>query len=187
MSLVVDIDLLSSPSSSSFSSKSSEELDVTVNARRLFNSCLDEETIDREDDQLFLSLINSQLGGWPILKSSSWNETTFNLSDVLLRLHQHGSSMLFASDTYISPTNSSTVSIIVRSPNRKDDEEENDANHLAWSKWSGSAGSQLLSRWNRNHSSISHLYQRLRSGIQQRHTRRSIRGHGDLSVRKENC
>ena len=104
--------LLSTPSLNTTS-----ELKAIVNIRRLYNSCIDENAIETNGINVILSLINEEFGGWPILQGSTWNNSTFNLSRLLLKLclySDYSSSVIFKAGTQIDATNSSLQNIRVR-------------------------------------------------------------------------
>jgi len=61
------IDLLSSTPTNE-----TEELRCVMNARLLYDTCINETKIETDGIEPVLSLIN-ELGGWPILQGSSWN------------------------------------------------------------------------------------------------------------------
>jgi hypothetical protein len=84
-----------------------------INARRLYTSCIDEYAIEKEGVDAILSLINVEFGGWPILQGSTWNESTFNLSDLWFKLSQYNSFIFYYVETTISKKNTSTYHIQV--------------------------------------------------------------------------
>ncbi|UJR17718.1 hypothetical protein I4U23_004616 [Adineta vaga] len=47
------------------------ELKATINARRMYTSCVNEDVIEVEDVDVILTFINRELGGWPILQGST--------------------------------------------------------------------------------------------------------------------
>jgi hypothetical protein len=103
------IDLLStSPSNDT------KELDAIVQSRRLYNSCIDENQIEIDGVDAILSLVNTELGGWPILQGSKWDSSTFNFSQLSLQLTEYGSSIVYAAWTQPDPQNSSIYTIAVR-------------------------------------------------------------------------
>ncbi|CAF4027283.1 unnamed protein product, partial [Rotaria sp. Silwood1] len=67
-----------------------------MNARILYSSCINETNIEKEGIDPVLLLINTQFGGWPILQASSWNSSTFNLINLLLKLHQYNNNFIFS-------------------------------------------------------------------------------------------
>ncbi|CAF3760157.1 unnamed protein product [Rotaria sp. Silwood1] len=66
-----------------------------MNARRMYASCVDEDGIEAEGIDTILSFVNTELGGWPILQGSTWNNATFNFSRILLKLNEYWSSFDF--------------------------------------------------------------------------------------------
>ncbi|CAF1105914.1 unnamed protein product, partial [Rotaria sordida] len=105
------IDILSSTSSSS--STNIDQSHAIINARRLYASCIDEETVEAEDTDVLLSFINIQLGGWPILQGSRWNNSTFNISNQLLKLFEYGHQFIFSVGTIGDDQNSSANIIAI--------------------------------------------------------------------------
>jgi hypothetical protein len=85
-----------------------------TNARRLYTSCIDENAIETEGVDAILSFINTELGGWPILQGSTWNESTFDFARLMLKLSQHNNFILYTVKTDIDEKNSSVRSIQVR-------------------------------------------------------------------------
>ncbi len=104
------VDLLStSPSNDT------KELDAIVQSRRLYNSCVDENQIETDGVDAILSLVNTELGGWPILQGSTWDSSTFNFSHLLLQLNEYNNYIIYKAGTEIDDKNSSITSIRVRS------------------------------------------------------------------------
>jgi predicted metalloendopeptidase len=89
------------------------ELNSTLNARRMYASCINEEAIETENINVILPFINTELGGWPILQGSEWDSSTFNLSRRLLKLTEYSNSVIFNAGTQIDQQNSSLRSIRV--------------------------------------------------------------------------
>ncbi|UJR10830.1 hypothetical protein I4U23_015017 [Adineta vaga] len=102
------IDLLSTTSNNE-----ADELHCVTNARRLYSSCVDEATIENEGIHPILSLINTEFGGWPILQGESWNNATFNLSKLLLKLRQYNYNFIYRINTDTDEKNSSISDISV--------------------------------------------------------------------------
>jgi hypothetical protein len=103
------IDLLSSTPANE-----TEELTCVMNARLLYDTCINETKIETDGIEPVLSLIN-ELGGWPILQGSSWNSTTYNLSNLLFRLRQYNYNIIFRINTDVDEKNSSETDIVVSS------------------------------------------------------------------------
>ncbi|CAF3828395.1 unnamed protein product [Rotaria sp. Silwood1] len=82
-------------------------LQSVINARRFYETCINETVIESESINVILSIVND-LGGWPILQGSSWNETSFNLTNLLIRLREYGYNMIFGFGTSNDDKNSST-------------------------------------------------------------------------------
>lgn len=102
-------DLLSSSlTNETFESK------AILNARRLYASCINEDVIEAEGTDIILSFVNKELGGWPILQGSQWNNITFNFPRVLLKLSEYLNSVFYTIVTRVDEKNSSLVGILVR-------------------------------------------------------------------------
>ncbi|CAF2099472.1 unnamed protein product [Rotaria magnacalcarata] len=100
------VDLLSSPPSSG-----TVEPTAVKNARNLYQSCIDEAGIESEGVESILGLIKTQFGGWPILEGPSWDNSTFNLMDVLLNLRKYSNSIFYRVGTSIDEKNSTNYDI----------------------------------------------------------------------------
>lgn len=101
------IELLSTPPNSE------EELPAIVNSRRLYNSCLDEDQIEREGITPILTLINNEFGGWPILQDSQWNSSAFDFTRLLLKLNEYNHFPLYVIASHTNEKNSSINGIRV--------------------------------------------------------------------------
>ncbi|CAF4155885.1 unnamed protein product, partial [Adineta steineri] len=101
------IDLLST------STNESIQLNSVINAQHLYNSCIHEEAIEKDGIDGILSVIHTQFNGWPIIEQSNWNESTYNLLDVSVKLSQYNSFPLFYTLTYNDDENSSAQCIYI--------------------------------------------------------------------------
>ena len=110
---VIDYSLSADLLSLSPSNGTAEPKAIT-NARRLYASCVNEEAIEAEGVDAILSFINTELGGWPILQGSTWNNSTFNFSRLLLKLNQNKDFAIYNVHTKLDEKNSSVPSIRVR-------------------------------------------------------------------------
>jgi hypothetical protein len=90
-----------------------DELKCVMNARLLYDSCVNEEQIETQGIEPVLSLINTDFGGWPILQGSSWNSSMFNLSNLLLKLRQYNYNIIYKINTDTDEKNSSITNIVV--------------------------------------------------------------------------
>ncbi|CAF4214582.1 unnamed protein product, partial [Rotaria sp. Silwood2] len=88
------IDLLSSPPVNNVN-----EPKAVLNARRFYNSCIDEDEVEANGVDTILSLINTEFGGWPILQGSSWNSAKFDLPNLLFQLRKYYSNTIYRIDT----------------------------------------------------------------------------------------
>lgn len=105
-SLIVDL------LSSSITNQTIESNSI-INARILYSSCMNEDAIESEGVDRLISFINTELGGWPILQGLSWDESTFNLTRLLIKLNQYRIFIFFNVLTYIDENNSLAYSIYV--------------------------------------------------------------------------
>ncbi|CAF3327999.1 unnamed protein product [Rotaria sp. Silwood2] len=87
---------------------------AVINARNLYKSCINETNIEIDDVELVLSIINTELGGWPILQGVSWNVSTFNLSNFLLKLRKYDNEIAFSVAIATDKKNASVYDIGVR-------------------------------------------------------------------------
>ncbi|CAF4938123.1 unnamed protein product, partial [Rotaria sp. Silwood1] len=84
---------------------------AVINARNLYKSCINETNIEIDGVELVLSIINTELGGWPILQGASWNVSTFNLSNLLLKLRKYDNGIVFSVATATDQKNVSVYDI----------------------------------------------------------------------------
>ncbi|CAF0837890.1 unnamed protein product [Adineta steineri] len=83
------------------------------NARILYDSCNNETNIESDGVDAILSLVNDEFGGWPILQGSSWNATSFNFSNLLLKLREYSNNIIYSCGTSTDDRNSSVYYIRV--------------------------------------------------------------------------
>ncbi|CAF3873517.1 unnamed protein product [Adineta steineri] len=96
------------------------ESKAIINARRLYASCMDENAIEIEDINVILSLVKREFGGWPVLEGLTWNESTFDLSRLTLKLNQYNNFILYTIKSVADDKNSSVRSIQVDLSNRRE-------------------------------------------------------------------
>ncbi len=60
-----------------------------------------------------LSILDNELGGWPILNGLSWNQTQFNLSHLLFKLREYNNNIIYNCGTATDDKNSSAYYIRV--------------------------------------------------------------------------
>ncbi|CAF1039974.1 unnamed protein product, partial [Didymodactylos carnosus] len=89
------------------------ESESVANARRLYKSCINEAGIEAEGVNPILSLINSEFGGWPILQGPSWDNATFDLSNLLLTLRKYNNNPVYRVGTSTDEKNSTAYDIEV--------------------------------------------------------------------------
>ncbi|CAF0766735.1 unnamed protein product [Adineta steineri] len=100
------VDLLSSsPSNRTKKSK------AITNARSLYSSCIDEDTIEMEGVDVIMAMINKELGGWPVLQGLAWDESTFDFDRLMLKLSQYDNYIFYTVNTDVDEKNSSVRSI----------------------------------------------------------------------------
>jgi hypothetical protein len=108
--LILTIGLLStSPSNGT------TELNAIVNTRLLYNSCLQQDTNSTDTVDTVSSFIDNELGGWPLLQNSSWSNSAFNFTQLLIKQNVYNSYALFATSTQPEDMNSTVQNIQVRS------------------------------------------------------------------------
>ncbi len=90
------------------------ELNSTLNVRRLYASCVNEDAIEAEGPDVYLHFVNTELGGWPILQGSTWDSSTFNFSRLLLKLSEYSFNVIYNAGTQIDEKNSSSRTVRVR-------------------------------------------------------------------------
>ncbi|UJR18376.1 hypothetical protein I4U23_005280 [Adineta vaga] len=95
------------------SSTSNNELQSILNARILYASCINEEAIETDSLKTILSFIDTELGGWPIIKGSDWSSLNYSLANQLLRLTLYGLNPLYTIVTSIDAINSSSYGIFI--------------------------------------------------------------------------
>ena len=79
----------------------------------MYESCINETGIQLEGADPVLSFINNELGGWPILQGSSWNNSSFNLSRLLIKLRDYNHNIIYSSGTSTDDRNSTAYYIRV--------------------------------------------------------------------------
>ncbi|CAF2049942.1 unnamed protein product [Rotaria magnacalcarata] len=94
---------------------SNEKAEPTAldNARVLYNSCINEQNIEDEGTDTILSIVNNEFGGWPILEGSSWDNSTFNLFNLLLKLRQYNNDIIFGIGTSVDEKNSEKYDLVI--------------------------------------------------------------------------
>ena len=78
---------------------------ATSNAKKLFVSCLDEDTIERKGFDKLIDVINKELGGWPILNGISNYSNGYSLVNKLVSLRKYHTSQLFEVFISLNPKN----------------------------------------------------------------------------------
>lgn len=101
-------DLLSSPPPTD-----ANEPKAVMNARRLYNSCIDEKEIENSALDAILSVVKSEFGGWPMLEGSSWDGATFDLENLFLKLRQYSYNYIYRLSTAVDEEDSTIHTIEV--------------------------------------------------------------------------
>lgn len=114
------------------------------NARVLYQTCLNEDQIEAEDVTPILSLINQELGGWPILQGTQWNNASFNLLNLLVTLRTYSNNVIFAMGTSTDEKNSTEYDIEVTSCFSRRTRNRNFCSYLDWSGRSCSWSTRIL-------------------------------------------
>ncbi len=72
-----------------------------------------------------LSILDNELGGWPILNGLSWNQTQFNLSRLLFKLREYNNNIIYNCGTATDDKNSSAYYIRVRKSDKSSKKKQN--------------------------------------------------------------
>lgn len=108
------IDILTFPLSDK-----TKNIQAVQNARRLYNSCVNEEVVENEGVDGLLSVVKNEFGGWPILEGLSWRDSSFNLSNLLFKLREYNHNIIYSCSTSIDDRNSSSYFIRVNKNEEK--------------------------------------------------------------------
>jgi len=101
------IDLLSTPPSDD-----AAEPNAVVNARHLYNSCMNETNIEVDGVEAVLAIINNEFGGWPILHGSTEQTVPpVDLAELLVKLRKYDDGIIFSVATATNQENSSVYDI----------------------------------------------------------------------------
>lgn len=80
---------------------------------------MNETAIESEGADAVLSILDNELGGWPILNGLFWNETQYNLSHLLFKLRAYNHNIIYNCGTQTDDRNSSAYFIRVGENERK--------------------------------------------------------------------
>ena len=69
----IPLDILTSPLPND-----TTRVHAILNTRHLYDSCVNEAAIESAGVEAVLSIIDHELGGWPILNGLAWNQSRFN-------------------------------------------------------------------------------------------------------------
>lgn len=75
---------------------------------------MNETNIEIDGVEPILSILNNEFGGWPILQGAEWDNSTFHLLNLLIKLRQYDDGFFFSVDTGTNEENSSAYDIEVR-------------------------------------------------------------------------
>ena len=90
-----------------------KDIQAIVNARRLYQSCVNESAIETENITAILSIVNDELGGWPMIQGARWNPSAFNLSRLIAKIREYGQTIIYSFSTSTDDRNSSAYYIRV--------------------------------------------------------------------------
>lgn len=88
-----------------------KDINPVLNARQLYESCINETNIEVDGIEPILQIINTEFGGWPILDGPTWNSSNFNLANLLLKLRHYDDGIFFSVNTATNQANSSIYDI----------------------------------------------------------------------------
>ena len=91
-----------------------KDINPVLNARQLYESCINETNIEVDGIEPILQIINTEFGGWPILDGPTWNSSNFNLANLLLKLRHYDDGIFFSVNTATNQANSSIYDIEVK-------------------------------------------------------------------------
>lgn len=83
------------------------------NARRLFQSCMDENNLMRNSTTMLHRLINTELGGIPNDVGSSWNKSNFNLLATLVKLNRYNTFPFFHVSTALDENSTNPLKTVI--------------------------------------------------------------------------
>ena len=105
----VDLDILTSPLPNDM-----KHIRAILNARSLYDSCLNESAIETAGVETILNVLENELGGWPMLRGAAWDPKNFNLSKLLIKLREYNNNIIYNCGTATDDKNSSAYYIRVR-------------------------------------------------------------------------
>ena len=143
------------------------EPNAIINARNLYRSCMDETRIETDGVEPLLSIINRELGGWPILQGAAWNGSTFSLADLLVQLRQYDNGIIYSVATQTNQENSSVNDIEVSSEQIESQYDRMRTAVSVRSRFSRSARTRVLRQRDRYHVGLSPIYARFSLSIEQ--------------------
>ena len=85
-----------------------------VNARNLYQSCMNESAIELDGVGPILSILNDEFGGWPIISGNLAVPPPFDPVNLLLKIRKYDNSIAFRVNTATNQENSSIYDIEVR-------------------------------------------------------------------------
>lgn len=75
---------------------------------------MNEVAVESSGVETVLSIIDNELGGWPILNGLSWNESHYNFSNLLFKLREYNNNIIYNCGTATDDKNSSAYFIRVK-------------------------------------------------------------------------
>lgn len=102
------LDLLTSPLPDDM-----KHIKAIRNARALYDSCVNESAIELAGVDTVLTVLDQELGGWPILQGAAWDTRKFNFSRLLIKLREYNNNIIYNCGTATDDKNSSAYYIRV--------------------------------------------------------------------------
>jgi hypothetical protein len=128
-----------------------------VNARNLYQSCLNESAIEIDGVGAILSILNDEFGGWPIINGDLETPALFDFSDLLLKIRKYDNSIVYRVNTATNQVNSSVYDIEVR--RRKERTRKSKRRVLVGTRLSRITRSGILQRHHRSSCCLQAIHQ----------------------------
>ncbi|CAF0711928.1 unnamed protein product [Brachionus calyciflorus] len=90
------------------------DIEPTKNAKRLFKSCMNEEILQQSGEKIFLEVLDSYFGGWPILKPHT---KSISIVERMVKLRKIGFKSLIDFHVTLNPKNPQNLILKVKQPN----------------------------------------------------------------------
>lgn len=92
-----------------------EDITATANAKKYYQSCIDEKTIEETGVKALLDVINTELGGWSLI-NPTYNQDSHTLVDKLVRLRKLNIQPVFSLYLEVNPKIPSQAILRLRQP-----------------------------------------------------------------------